>query len=314
MPVLYSKRVSPSPPDPSFKESYFVGGTTEEKIWSIVKTHWDEKTREIIASTTKKLQGDGVSPAIAPAIAEKFVSKLKKINGQRPVCLGNYGKVWEGIKRLLSGKELEEWIGVDCELSCRERCVGVLLGGIKEYMLFAWYYMQVHIEPIKMHIGGKVVQYTLPPYEDREKEYDALSCETIFKVSSPNFIGGLWCYHIPILPRRLRDEFKSLILGSCQQFTNSIDDKLHTYFMPYSLDYPCIKRLRIDAQKYIKKAYNVLVHKLLDRSGLPKLNARQTRLQILTNVSNPSEDIPVSLIDDMLEKMVSFLSETYIIL
>ena len=310
MPVLHAERVSPSPPNPSFKESCFVG-TTEEEIWFIVETYWLKETCKIIASTTKKLQDNGVSPGIAPAITLKFVSKLREINGQRPVCLGGYGKTWEGINRLLSGKELEEWIGVDCELSCRERCMDILLGGIKEYMLFAWYYMQVHIEPIKMYIDGKVVQhYTLPPYEDREKKYDALSSETIFKVSSPYFIRGLWCYHIPILPRRLRNKFKSLILGSCQQFTDSIDERLQNEDMSYSFP----DSLRKNAQNYIKKAYNVLVHKLLDRSGLPKLNAFQTRLQILTNVSNPSENIPVSLIDDMLEKMVSLLSETYIML
>jgi hypothetical protein len=307
--VLHSKRGSRL--DPSFKESYFVGGKTADEIWSIVKTHWDGKTCYIIAKTTKKLQDNGVSPDIAPAIAEKFVSKLQEINGQRPERLGDYGEVWDGIKCLLSGKKLEEWIGVGCELSCRELCVGVLLGGIKEYMFFAWYYMQVHIQPIEMYIDGKVVQYTLPPYEDRKKKYEELSCDTIFKVSSPYFIRDLWDkYHTPILPRRIKEEFKSLILGSCRRFTNSIVIKLQVKYTPYRLDY----RLRVDAQKYIKKVYNILVHKLLNRSGLPKLNAFQTQLQILTNVSNPSEDIPVSVINDMLGEILSFLSETYIIL
>jgi hypothetical protein len=178
-------------------------------------------------------------------------------------------------------------------------------------MLFAWYYMQVHIEPIKMHIGGEVVQYTLPPYEDQEKKYDALSYDTIFKVSSPYFIGGLWWYHTPILPRRLKEKFKSLILGSCQQFTNSIDETLQYY----------PDHLRNVVQKYIKKAYNVLVHKLLNRSGLPKLTAFQTRLKILTNVSELPEWLPsingincVDCIDKVLDKIILFLSNTYIFL
>lgn len=301
--VLRAAR-SPLPQNPSFKESYFVGETTVEKIRSIVKTHWIGETCDIIAKITKKLQGNGISLDIAPAIAEKFVLKLQEINGQRPERLGDYGDTWEGINRLLLGKELEEWIGVGCELSCRERCVGVLLGGIEEYMLFAWNYMQVHIEPIKMHIGRQVVQYTLPPYEDREKEYEELSCDTIFKVSSPYFIGGLWWHHTPILPHRLKKKFKWLILGRCQQFVDSIDETLQSY----------PDHLRNVAQKYIKKAYNVLVHKLLDRSGLPKLTAFQTRLQILGNVPKLPNCIPMDYIDKVLDDIISFLSNTYIFL
>lgn len=309
MPVVLRAKRSPLSPL-SFKKSYFVVGTTEE-IWSIVETHWYGESCGTIALITKKLQGNGVSHDIAPAIAEKFVSKLQEINGQRPERLGNYGKTWECINRLLSGKELEEWIGVGCELSCRERCVGVLVAGIKEYMLFAWNYMQVHIEPIKMHIGGKDVQYTLPPYEYGEKKYEELSCDTIFKVSSPDFIGGLWWHHIPILPHRLKKKFMSLILESCQQFVDSIDKELQ--------DYP--DHLRNVAQKYIKKAYNVLVHKLLDRTGLPKLTAFQTRKELLNNVPGLPEWIPsindinyVDCIDKVLDKIISFLSNTYIFL
>jgi hypothetical protein len=198
---------------------------------------------------------------------------------------------------------LEEWIGVGCELSCRNQCVGVLLKDIKEYVLFALNYMQVRIIPIEMHIGGEVVECTLPKCTYQQKEYEEVSCKMIFRVSLPYYIEDLSKYHTPILRRRLMNEFKSLILKKRQQFMVSVDKE----FQHYSV----FDRTKSAARIYIKKAYNVLVHKLLDSSGLLKLSPFETRVQILKHVSDPSD---CTLIDKVLNNIISFLSTTYIIL
>ncbi len=313
MPILHAVQHPPSPSHPSFNERCIVGGTTRQMILNFVFAYWEKRTCDIKAEIAQKMQVGGVSPAIAPEIAKKFVSMLKAINSSNTESFLEITEVEEKVNALLSGEQLEKWIG--CEPSCRELCVGVLLVNINQYVEFAWNYMRVHIVPIEMRIGGNVMKHTIRISIGtniyRQKIYKELSCDTIFRVSSPYYIEDLSPYRTPNLSHELKDEFRSLILERCQQFTNSIDKKHQNYYdMPHSFP----DSLRKNAQNYIKKAYNVLVDKFFSRSGLLKLNAFQTKLQILTNVSNPSEDIPEGLIDDVLEEMVSFLSTSYIFL
>jgi hypothetical protein len=242
------------------------------------------------------LQGNGISSDIAPAIAEKFVSKLQKINGSRPESLQKYTDAWDKVDELLSGKRLEEWIGVGCELSCRDQCVGVLLEDIKEYVLFAWKYMQVRIEPIEMRIEGKVVEYIVPECEDSKHKYDMLLHGSIFRVSSPYYIEDLSPYRTPNLPRRLKNKFKSLILKERQQFTECLEYTAH--------------------KKYIEKAHNMLVHKMFEKSGLPIPNhiddpyLEKIRTSILKYVRMDDLPIDVKPIYDALKNIISFLSTT----
>ena len=313
MPILHA--VQHPPPHPSFNERCIVGGLklTRQMILDFVFAYWAKRTHDIIAEIAKKLQVGGVLSAIAPEIAEKFVSELRAINSPEPDSFLEITEVEKKVNALLSGERLEKWIGVGCEPSCRELCVGVMLENINQYVEFAWKYMRVHIVPIEMRIGGKVEKYTIRISNGTnvylQKTYKELSYDTIFRVSSPYYIEDLSPYSTPNLLYGLKDEFRSLILGRCQQFTNSIDMKLYEYHMPYYVHYS----LRNNARNYIKKAYNVLVDKFFSMSGLLKLNAFQTKLQILTNVSNPLEDISKDLIDDVLEEIVSFLSETNIL-
>jgi hypothetical protein len=275
--------VRPPHPHPYFYESLIVEGVTDQEIWSIVCIYWENCVKSITKTITDRLEKNGVSHDLAPRIAASFVSKLMAINGSIPTSVQTFTTVKEKVNALLSGNSLEELIGVDCELSCRETCVCILLEDINEYVQFTRDYMQVCIEPIEMRIGGKVVEYTVP----------------IFRVSSPYSIhkSVLSQYCILNPSRRLKDKFKSVLLNECGRFR---ENKCLTY---------------TGQVKYIEKAFHILVHKFFDKSGISITDPVKIRSPLLSNIKYSKDTLTnFDDIDAVLGNILSFLSGSYLVL
>jgi hypothetical protein len=272
--------------------STMVAGLTIEEIWAIICAYWVHEMDVITRSITEKLQQEGVSCDIASVVAISFVSWLVSINGPMPTVFLWSTDVEKNVRRLLSDTLL-----LRCNTEYRQLCESVLLEDIKKYVQFAQHYMQVRIDPIEMHIGGEVVDYTL-------YECSAVSSNTIFMVSSPTYIDKLPSCSGMNLSRKLKDKFKSMLLekGGCFYKRECLTHTAHV--------------------NYIKKAFHILVHKFFDKSGISvtknkkeKKTMVEIRDDLLSNIKYSKDKLEnFDAIDFVLEEILSFLSHSYLVL
>lgn len=268
----------------------FVRGFTREEITERVNAFWIQEKVETVSMCTSLLSEHGVSAEVAGKFAITLVERLSCIRDTIADGIPRYHNCSEKVKQLISDT-VAKMIPDEHRLKAAE----VLKSQSKILVNYALDFMRVCIEPIKMKIGGEVMQYTVPEYIDYCRTvYKSCNDDTIFIVHSSVFIPDLSSISSSNLPRILQSIFKGFLLEKVSLFRN---DKL----------------LRHTSEvNYIVKAIKVLVHKMFDKTGieLSGQTAEQIRVKVLNNINHDQGLKNFCAIDTVLGKMVKFLSNS----
>jgi len=147
------------------------------------------------------------------------------------------------------------------------------------YTRYAYTFMQVRIWPIVVKVGDIV------PNSSLDWKYMDLNM-----VASPISLPGL----CKVYPAELKECFKGLIRDKSKHYWTHLVYNAETMYM--------------------KKAFNVLVHKMFEKSGIDLTcqTAEQIRDVVLKNIKYCDGLKDFSAVDRVLENLVDFLSTSYI--
>jgi hypothetical protein len=156
---------------------------------------------------------------------------------------------------------------------------------LEDEMTYGWYskyaytFMQVRIWPIDVKVGNKVAN-SLHDWQYKE----------LHMVASPISLPGLCKVH----PAELKECFKGLIRDKSSTFWT---DMTHTA-----------------ENKYMLKAFRVLLHKMFEKSGIDLTGQTATQLRegVLKNIKRNENLKNFTAVDRVLENLVDFLSTSYI--
>ncbi len=141
--------------------------------------------------------------------------------------------------------------------------------------------MQVRIQPIVVKVGDEVPKSVFDwKYSNLMLVYTTISLPALDKVT--------------VNPTDLKKYFKGVVLDKSTHFAEGMPSSSET--------------------SYMKKACNILVHKMFERHGidLTSQTPEQIRKGVLKNVKYCRGLKDFSAIDTVLAKLISFLSQTYV--
>jgi hypothetical protein len=153
--------------------------------------------------------------------------------------------------------------------------------GMNLYSEYAYNFMDVEVLPIVVEVGGNVPKLVVDlEYSKFMLVYTTISLPDLDKVT--------------LNPTELTKYFKWVVLDKSTHFVKG---------MQHSSEI-----------SYMKKACNILVHKMFERHGidLTGQTAEQIREKMLKNIKHYQGLTNFSAIDSALGDLVSFLSNTYI--